>query len=89
MVPPEADSPKPNPIKAKNPRTLASTFPSLPAMISSPHPSIIMAHAPIMVSKNRAFFPGEPAMMPANTVPIAVAASMGSSIRPASRALLP
>jgi len=89
MVPAAADSPKPSPINARNPSTLASTRPSLPAVISNPHPNNIMAHAASIVSKNRAFFPGAPLMTPAAMVPSAVAASMGSSIRPASRALFP
>jgi hypothetical protein len=89
MVPPAADNPNPNPTNTKNPNTFASTAPTGSANTSKPHPSIINPAATNPVSKNRSFLFGFTFTAPASTVPIADAASIGSSNNPARKGLAP
>jgi hypothetical protein len=88
IVPPAADNPNPKPTNTKNPNTLASISPTSPAVLSSPHPNIINALAATNVSTNLTF-PFPPFTAPAVIVPAADAASIGSSMSPASRAERP
>jgi hypothetical protein len=84
-VAPAADNPNPKPTNTKNPNTFASTAPTGSAITSSPHPNIINPVATTNVSKNLSFLFGSTFTAPASTVPIADAASIGSSNNPARK----